>query len=67
MAYDNAIESNLPSLLKPIDVEKTIVIRSYCEASSSSDWNYHELKKGHDAIITAPDELFQLLLPLINK
>ncbi|MGN6351051.1 MAG: hypothetical protein ACTHL3_06260 [Candidatus Nitrosocosmicus sp.] len=33
----------------------------------ASDWNYLEIKRGHDAIITAPDELSQLLLSLINK
>jgi pimeloyl-ACP methyl ester carboxylesterase len=28
---------------------------------SSADWDYHELMKGHDVMITAPKELVQLL------
>jgi pimeloyl-ACP methyl ester carboxylesterase len=29
--------------------------------SSPADWDYHELMKGHDVMITAPEELTQLL------
>ena len=28
---------------------------------SPADWDYHELMKGHDVMITAPEELVQLL------
>ncbi|MGB8937889.1 MAG: hypothetical protein WCC17_22595 [Candidatus Nitrosopolaris sp.] len=28
---------------------------------SPVDWDYHELMKGHDVMITAPKELVQLL------
>jgi hypothetical protein len=31
---------------------------------SPADWDYHELMKGHDVMITAPKELAQLLLKL---
>jgi pimeloyl-ACP methyl ester carboxylesterase len=34
---------------------------------SPADWNYHELMKGHDVMITAPKELVQLLETLENK
>jgi pimeloyl-ACP methyl ester carboxylesterase len=50
------------SMFKRYVEEKTVE-----EEALASDWNYHELKRGHDAIITAPDELSQLLMPLINK
>ena len=29
-----------------------------------ADWKYHELKRGHDAMITAPNELAHLLLEM---
>jgi hypothetical protein len=29
--------------------------------NASADWDYHELTKGHDIMITAPKELVQLL------
>ncbi|HEY7082449.1 MAG TPA: hypothetical protein VH500_22395 [Nitrososphaeraceae archaeon] len=32
-----------------------------------ADWDYHELMKGHDVMITAPNELIQLLETLENK
>lgn len=34
---------------------------------SPVDWDYHELMKGHDVMITAPKELVQLLETLENK
>lgn len=34
---------------------------------SPVDWDYHELMKGHDIMITAPNELVQLLKNLENK
>ncbi len=34
---------------------------------SSADWDYHELMKGHDVMITAPKELVQLLETLEVK
>lgn len=49
------------SMFKRYVKDKTV------EEASASEWNYHELKRGHHAIITAPKELSQLLLPLINK
>ena len=33
--------------------------------NSTKDWNYHELKTGHDAMITVPNELVQMLQGLI--
>jgi pimeloyl-ACP methyl ester carboxylesterase len=53
------------SMFKRTVEEKTVEEAS--SSSSSSDWDYYELRKGHDAIITAPKELSHLLLPLINK
>ena len=51
------------SMFKRFKEEKNVE-----KETSVSDWNYHELRRGgHDAIITAPKELAQLLLPLINK
>jgi pimeloyl-ACP methyl ester carboxylesterase len=35
-------------------------------ARSQSGWDYHELKRGHDAMITLPDEVVQIL-ELISK
>jgi hypothetical protein len=32
---------------------------------SPEDWDYHELKTGHDAMITVPNELVQMLQALI--
>ena len=32
---------------------------------SPADWDYHELKTGHDAMITVPNELVQMLQALI--
>ena len=29
---------------------------------SPANWDYHELMKGHDVMITAPEELTQLLM-----
>jgi pimeloyl-ACP methyl ester carboxylesterase len=34
---------------------------------SPADWDYHELMKGHDVMITAPKELVRLLETLENK
>lgn len=34
---------------------------------STKDWDYHELMKGHDVMITAPFELVQLLETIENK
>jgi hypothetical protein len=34
---------------------------------SPADWDYHELMKGHDVMITAPKELVQLLETLEVK
>ena len=34
---------------------------------SPADWDYHELMKGHDVMITAPKELVRLLEPLELK
>ena len=34
---------------------------------SQGDWDYHELKKGHDAMITIPSELVQMLLEISTK
>ena len=34
---------------------------------SSVDWDYYELMKGHDVMITAPKELVRLLETLENK
>jgi hypothetical protein len=34
---------------------------------SPADWDYHELMKGHDVMITAPKELVRLLEMLENK
>ena len=34
---------------------------------SPADWDYHELMKGHDVMITAPNELVQLLETLERK
>ena len=34
---------------------------------SRADWDYHELMKGHDVMITAPKEFVQLLETLENK
>jgi hypothetical protein len=41
--------------------------RTIEEITAPSDWDYHDLRRGHDAIITAPNELSKLLLPLLNK
>ena len=30
-------------------------------------WNYLELRRGHDAMITTPNELSKLLLEIIGK
>ena len=30
-------------------------------------WDYYELKRGHDVMITAPDELFRMMLNIISK
>jgi pimeloyl-ACP methyl ester carboxylesterase len=35
--------------------------------NSPGDWDYHELMKGHDVMITAPKELAQLLLKLKDE
>ena len=37
------------------------------QKSAAVDWDYHELMKGHDVMITAPKELVQLLETLVNK
>ena len=34
---------------------------------SPADWDYHELMKGHDVMITAPKELVQLFETLERK
>lgn len=34
---------------------------------SEGSWDYHELKTGHDAMITVPIELAQLLLEISTK
>ena len=34
---------------------------------SRADWDYHELMKGHDVMVTAPKELVRLLETLENK
>ena len=34
---------------------------------SPADWDYHELSKGHDAMIIVPNELAQLLQTMIKK
>jgi hypothetical protein len=34
---------------------------------SPADWDYHELMKGHDVMITAPKELVRLLETLEHK
>jgi hypothetical protein len=36
------------------------------KAQKSVDWDYHELMKGHDVMITAPKELV-LLLETLDK
>ncbi len=36
------------------------------QKSPADDWNYHELKTGHDAMITVPNKLAQLLQTLIK-
>ncbi len=45
------------SMFKSIESKKT----------SSENWNYFELRRGHDTIITAPKELSKLLLEIICK
>lgn len=30
-------------------------------------WDYYELKRGHDVMITAPEELSRLMLNIISK
>lgn len=37
------------------------------QKSPAADWDYHELKTGHDAMITIPNELVQLLQTLVKK
>ena len=32
-----------------------------------NNWNYFELRRGHDSMITAPEELSRLFLKIINK
>jgi hypothetical protein len=46
---------------------KRFVEEETVQGREATDWNYHELRRGHDAIITAPKELSQLLLPTITK
>ena len=36
------------------------------QKSPAADWDYHELKTGHDAMITIPNELAQLLQTLVK-
>jgi hypothetical protein len=45
-----------------IDVHK-----KKCTATLKRDWDYHELMKGHDVMITAPKELVRLLETLEGK
>jgi hypothetical protein len=37
------------------------------DKTASEGWNYFELRRGHDAMITAPEELSRLLLEIIYK
>jgi hypothetical protein len=37
------------------------------KAQSPADWDYHELMKGHDVMITGPKELVRLLETLDGK
>jgi hypothetical protein len=36
-------------------------------SKEASTWNYYELRRGHDSMITAPEELSRLFLKIINK
>ena len=36
----------------------------FAAAARAAGWRYHELATGHDAMISAPDELAELLLAL---
>jgi pimeloyl-ACP methyl ester carboxylesterase len=37
------------------------------EKATSESWNYFELRRGHDAMITAPEELSKLLIDILYK
>jgi pimeloyl-ACP methyl ester carboxylesterase len=37
------------------------------EKATSESWNYFELRRGHDAMITAPEELSKLLIEILYK
>jgi len=39
----------------------------YESQKSPIGWDYHELKKGHDVMITAPKELVQLVEALLDE
>ena len=36
------------------------------QRAKSAGWDYHELKTGHDAMITVPDKLIQILGSLVQ-
>jgi hypothetical protein len=36
------------------------------QRAKSQGWDYHELKTGHDAMITVPNEVAQLLHTMIK-
>jgi hypothetical protein len=36
------------------------------QRAKSAGWDYHELKTGHDAMITFPDKLVQILESLVQ-
>jgi hypothetical protein len=40
---------------------------SKAQKSPAADWAYHELKPGHDAMITVPKKLEQMLEALHKK
>jgi hypothetical protein len=40
---------------------------SKAQKSPAADWAYHELKTGHDAMITVPKKLEQMLEALHKK
>ena len=37
------------------------------EKATSEPWNYFKLRQGHDAMITAPEELSKLLIEILYK
>jgi len=57
--YGTFVESHS---LQPFDKN------SLCESQKSPiGWDYHELKKGQDVMITAPKELVQLVEALLDE